>query len=92
MAGKAFLFDLVAVSLLATGCLGLGLAVNALRQPPLPLVYLTPEARLNDVVQELRVTKPENVALDSDVSREEMRRLGTDHSALILDARPMKKR
>ena len=129
------------VTLLLTGCFGCGLLINEMRNPSLPLVYLTPEHRLNDVIQEMAASgaaptgsiedhqlapnssipianarppspvaspmvelKPEYllndvvqamsasstapVSLEPEVNLKEMHQIVTDHSALILDARP----
>lgn len=84
---KVILYDLVAVSLLATASLGLGLVTNRVRNPPLPLVYSTPEARLDVIVQEMGIAEKLPLALDAEVSLNEMKQISSDHSALILDVR-----
>ena len=80
--------NLIGVWILLTGCLIGGLVVNEIRSAPLPLVYSSPEARLNQTVEELRPSATVSVALDGDVDRDEMQRISLNHGALILDARP----
>ena len=85
---KVILHDLLIIPLLLTGCLALGLIVNSCRKTSLPLTYLSPEARLNIAVAYLGGTAPSEVPLGADVDKKEMRKISTDPSVLILDARP----
>ncbi len=86
---KNILFqDVVGLWLLLTGCLMGGLVLNEMRPAPLPLVYSTPQSRLDSAVEHLNSAENSAVALDGDVAREEMRKLSDNRAALILDARP----
>jgi len=80
--------DILALPLLFAGCLVLGLIVNKSRKSPLPLAYLSPASRMNTAVANIGAPTLSGVALSADVSKKEMRKISTDESALILDARP----
>lgn len=80
--------DILVIPLLLAGSLALGLIVNECRKTPLPLVYLSPEARLNSLIEDTDASTLSEVALGADVDEKEMRKIITSHSALILDARP----
>lgn len=84
---RDFLRDLLMISLLLTGCVALGLIVNQYRKFSLPLVYSSPEARLNSAVTSIDAKSSSDASLGADVDKKEMRRISTDNSALILDAR-----
>ena len=80
--------DVVGLWLLLTGCLVGGLVLNAMRPAPLPLVYSTPQSRLDHSVEHLNSAQNSAVALDGDVAREEMQKLSANRATLILDVRP----
>jgi len=88
MLRKFIIQDLVGVAILLVGCLIGGVVVNAMRPAPLPWSYTSPEARLNQNVEELKPSATVSVALGEDVELEEMQKIGLNHAALILDARP----
>lgn len=85
---ERILKDALGVGILLTGCLAAGIILNEIRAKPLPLVYSSPEARLNHAVESLGVGKPLPVAKEGDVSLEEMQTISAGRAALILDARP----
>ncbi len=84
---RNFLRDLLIISLLLTGSIALGLIVNQHRKSSLPLVYSSPEARLNNAVASIGTKPSSDITFGADVDKKEMRRISTDNSALILDAR-----
>jgi rhodanese-related sulfurtransferase len=86
--GRKFLRDLLMIPLLLAGCLALGLVVNQSRESSLPLVYSSPEARLNSAVTIIGAKPLLDASFGADVDKNEMRRISADNSALILDARP----
>jgi rhodanese-related sulfurtransferase len=85
---KIIIQDFIGVWLLFTGCLLGGLVANEIRLAPLPLVYSSPESRLNQTVEHLGATTSPSSALEGDVKREEMQKISSNRLALILDARP----
>jgi rhodanese-related sulfurtransferase len=80
--------DLVGVAMLAFAALAAGLMLNRLSSRPLPLVYLTPEQRLNAELTTLVTAPPFKLAPAATVTLEEFRASVEGKSALILDARP----
>ena len=82
------LFDLAGVALLAFVALAAGLMLNRLSTRPLPLVYQTPEQRLNAELTTLVTAPPFKLAPAATVGLEEFRASVEGKSALILDARP----
>jgi len=84
---KIIVQDIFGTWLLLTGCLIGGLVLNEMRPAPLPLVYASPQNRLDHSVQQLGSASVP-VALDGDVARDEMEKLSANRTALILDARP----
>lgn len=52
------------------------------------LVYSSPASRLNQTVAHLETSAPTPLALDGDISRDEVQKATLNHEALILDARP----
>ena len=80
--------EMIGLWLLLTGCLMGGLIFNEMRPTPLPLVYSSPQSRLDRSVEQLNSAVNSPVALDGDVATEEMRKISANRAALILDARP----
>jgi len=80
-------FDLKGLIVVA-GCVILGISVNALRQNGLPLVYLSPQARIDTAVKEMGASTKSVADLTNAVNLEEMEEISSQRSALILDARP----
>jgi rhodanese-related sulfurtransferase len=80
--------DVVGVWVLLTGCLVSGLALNEMRPSPMPLVYSSPASRLNQTVVQLETSSPAVMALEGDISREDVQKATLNHVSLILDARP----
>ena len=83
-----FLQDVIGLWLLLTGCVVGGLVLNEMRPAPLPLVYASPQTRLDRSVKQLNAADNIAVALDGDVAKEEMQKLSEKRTVLILDARP----
>jgi rhodanese-related sulfurtransferase len=88
MTNRAIVQDLLGVWVLMTACIIAGLTINEIRSTPLPLVYSSPQMRLNQSVGELEHAPSVSVRLDRDVDRKEMQQISTGHLTLILDARP----
>lgn len=84
---QGYLRDLVGVAFLAILSFGIGLAVNYVRAQPLPLVYQSPEERLQGQLTKLINAPPFQVADLQTMGLSEFRQLLQDESALILDAR-----
>ena len=80
--------DIVGLWLVLTSCLIGGFVLNEMRPAPLPLVYTSPQSRLDHSVEKLKPGENIAVALDGGVAREEMQKLSANHAAIILDARP----
>jgi rhodanese-related sulfurtransferase len=80
--------DFIAVAALAVASLGVGITVNRLSQAPLPLVYQTPEQRLDAELTTLVTAPPFKVAPAETVGLAHFRSVVEARSALILDARP----
>jgi rhodanese-related sulfurtransferase len=85
---KLVLQDLISVWVLLTGCLMAGVVLNEMRPVPMQLVYSSPASRLNQTVAQMETSGPVGLALDGDISRDEVKKATLDHAALILDARP----
>ena len=85
---KLILKDAMGVWMLLTGCLAAGIILNEMRAQPLPLVYSSPAARLDQAVERLGEGKPLPLQNEGDVSLEEMQKIIAGRAALILDARP----
>lgn len=85
---KTIARDIIGVWLLFTFCFIGGVVANEMRATSLSLVYLSPESRINQAVAQLKTSATSVVALDEDITRDEMQRLSLNHTALILDARP----
>jgi rhodanese-related sulfurtransferase len=88
MNAKLILQDVICIWLLLTGCLIGGVALNEMRPSPIPLVYSSPASRLNQTIAQLETSSPAALALDGDISRDDVQKATLDHAALILDARP----
>ena len=80
--------DAIGVWILLTACLLAGVIINEIRPNPLPLVYSPPEARLHETVDRLGHPSHSPIALEGDVSLDEMREISATRAVLILDARP----
>ncbi len=80
--------DLATVAMLAVAALAAGLMLNRLSSKPLPLVYMTPEQRLNAELTTLVTDPPFKVDPPATLGLEEFRTAFDAKSALILDARP----
>ena len=85
---KLILKDAVSVWLLLTGCIAMGIILNEMRAKPLPLVYTSPQARMDQAVENLEGSGPLTIQSEGDVGLEEMQKISASHAALILDARP----
>ena len=85
---SSMLRDLAGVAMLAFAALAAGLMLNRLSARPLPLVYQTPEQRLNAELTTLVTAPPFKLAPAATVGLEEFRASVEGKSALILDARP----
>jgi 3-mercaptopyruvate sulfurtransferase SseA len=85
---KLILRDAFGMWVLLTGCLLAGIILNETRARPLPLVYSTPQARMEQVVEKLRAAETPSVRQDGDVDLAEMQTIVSNRAALILDARP----
>jgi len=83
-----FLHDVIGLWLVLTACLIGGLVLNEMRPSPLPLVYSSPQSRLYRSVEHLSAAENIALALDGDVTRDEIQKLSANRAALILDARP----
>jgi rhodanese-related sulfurtransferase len=88
MSKKFIVQDFIGVWLLLAGCFVGGLVVNEVRPTPLSLVYSSPESRLNQTVEHLGSSPTAPISLDRDVGVDEMQKISSNHTALILDARP----
>jgi rhodanese-related sulfurtransferase len=88
MIKKLIIKDAVGAWLLLTGCLFAGVVINEMRPVPLPLIYSSPEARLNQAVANLSPAPAPSSVPEGNVGLDEMRRICSEHAALILDARP----
>ena len=88
MVEKILLQDLFGVWILLTGCFVVGLVVNETRSKPLPLVYSDQQTRLLQSLGEIAASPRISVALDGDVERNEMQKISSTKSTVILDARP----
>ncbi len=87
MLRKVIIRDLIGALLLLIGCLILGLVVNEMRPSPLPLVYSSPQSRLNQPPENSNQSVPIPSAPDPDVNSDEMQTISSTHEALIVDAR-----
>lgn len=101
---KRFLYtareDLPGFIVLALASLCIGLLVNQFRAKPLPLAYLTKEARLKDAVEKLAsvtpskarettpAKPPESAVEIQHITLDQFRVFAEDGESLILDARP----
>jgi rhodanese-related sulfurtransferase len=85
---KTIIQDFIGVWLLLTGCLIAGIVINEMSLTPLPLVYSSPATRLNRSVEQLGATATMPIALEGVVETDEMQKISSNHTALILDARP----
>jgi 3-mercaptopyruvate sulfurtransferase SseA len=85
---KLILKDAVGGWMLLTGCLMAGVILNEMRTKPLPLVYSSQEARLEQTVEKLGEGPSPSIQSEGDVSLEEMQKISAGRAALILDARP----
>ncbi len=85
---KLILQDILYVWALLTGCMVTGLVINEFHTSPLPWIYNPPELRLQQSLETLNPGGLLPIALEGDVTREEMKTLSIGKSALILDARP----
>src|ERR1700693_3650396 len=79
--------DLVWVAVIAGISLGLGLARNHFSSQPLPMVYRSPEQRLEAELTTLVNTPPVNLAPAETLALPEFRSVVDNKTALILDAR-----
>jgi rhodanese-related sulfurtransferase len=84
---RQFLRDLSGVVVLAVLSLGAGMAINRFAARPLPLVYRSPEQRLEAELTRLVNAKPLRLGELDTVGLEEFRSLVDNKAALILDAR-----
>ncbi|HXW83036.1 MAG TPA: rhodanese-like domain-containing protein [Candidatus Binataceae bacterium] len=80
--------DFSAVVVLALVALGAGLALNHFSSQQMPLVYQTPEQRLDAQLNSLISTPPFKVTPAATVGLPEFRAAVEAKNALILDARP----
>jgi rhodanese-related sulfurtransferase len=85
---RQILRDLGVVVLLAIASLAAGLVMNRFSRHPLPIVYQTPEQRLDAELTTLVVAPPFKIAPAATVGFEEFRSAVESKSALVLDARP----
>jgi rhodanese-related sulfurtransferase len=81
------LLDLAGVLILAAVSMAGGLAVNLVRGGPLPLIYASPEQRLEAQLGELIKAPPFQLPQADSVDLAEFRPLVAGKGALILDAR-----
>ena len=79
--------DLAWVVVVAIGSLVLGLAINHVSSKPLPLVYLTPEQRLDRELTSIISAPRMQVEPSQTTTLDEFRSALDNRSALILDAR-----
>jgi rhodanese-related sulfurtransferase len=86
--GPALLRDLGAIGVLVVLSLAAGLAINHLSSQPLPIVYQTPEQRLDAELTSLVKVPPFQIAPAATLGLAEFRSAVENKSALILDARP----
>lgn len=87
LAGQV-LRDLGGVAMLAIVSLAAGLMINHFSKHPLPVVYQTPEQRLDAELTTLVVAPPFKIAPAATVELKDFRLAVESKSALIFDARP----
>jgi 3-mercaptopyruvate sulfurtransferase SseA len=88
MIKKLIFRDVVGGWILLTACVLGGVIVNETRPDPLPLVYSSPEVRLDRTVEKMDRAPIASIPVEGDVDLDEMRKISSTHQALILDARP----
>jgi rhodanese-related sulfurtransferase len=88
MLKKLVLKDAVGIWILLTGCLIGGIIINEICAKPLPLIYSSPEARLDQSVENLGQMTASPISSEGDVNLDEMQKIISSRAALILDARP----
>lgn len=80
--------DALGLWILLTGCLVAGVVLNEIRAQPLPLVYTSPQNRLEQSVKRLGQGTTVLNSSGGDVDLNEMQKISASRAALILDARP----
>lgn len=85
---KTFVLDLSLLWCLAAASVVGGLILNEMRAKPLSLVYASPPARFAPSAATGGASSSAELIRDDDVSRDEMKQLVSDRSAVVLDARP----
>lgn len=85
--------DFSGLCVLATAALGLGLAINQLRDKPIPLVYESKELRMEKAVARISsepsaAAAAEHITLPEAITVEQLQHFLTEKHGLLLDARP----
>ncbi len=86
--GQAIVRDLGAVIVVVILSLAAGVLINRLSSQPLPIVYQTPEQRLDAELTSLVKVPPFQIAPAATLGLAQFRAAVENRSALILDARP----
>ncbi len=87
-AAREFGHQLASLCLLAALSLACGLVLNRFRSAPLPLLYRTPEQRLERQLSELVKNPPFRITLEETIGLGDFQRAVADRRTLVLDARP----
>jgi rhodanese-related sulfurtransferase len=87
-AAREFSRQFASLCLIAALSLACGLALNWFRVAPLPLLYRTPEQRLERQLSELAKNPPFQITDQETIGLRDFQRAVADRRTVVLDARP----